>query len=66
MKILVKDMHCARCEETIRRFLDEINGIKKLEFNLDSRIIEIDFNAPADENSIIEAILDAGFEAEKI
>lgn len=60
----VSGMSCNHCVEKIKKFVGEISGVSDIDINLETKIIKVTFNAPANEESIKEAILDSGFEVE--
>ena len=64
VEIKVRGMHCNHCVEKIKRFVGEVSGVSKVEVDLDSGIVAVDFSAPATLEAIKEAILDSGFEVE--
>lgn len=60
----VSAMTCNHCVNKIKQFVGEIEGVTNIDINLDTKIIKVDFNAPASIDLIKEAILDSGFEFE--
>lgn len=58
----VAGMSCQKCVDKIEKFVGEIEGIELIEVDLAKKIVNVEFEAPADEKAICEAILDAGFE----
>jgi len=58
----VLSMTCNHCKHKIQTFLNEVKGVLDIDINLKSKIVNVDFEAPASIDSIKEAILDAGFE----
>lgn len=65
VKVKVSGMHCNHCIDKIKRFLGEIEGVSEISIDLDSKIVQVDFTAPASVEAIKEAILDSGFEVEE-
>lgn len=58
----VTGMSCQKCVDKIEKFVGEIDGVELIEVDLSKKIVNVEFQAPADEKAICEAILDAGFE----
>lgn len=63
-ELKVRGMHCNHCVEKIKRFVGEVSGVSKVEVDLDSGIVAVDFDSLATLEAIKEAILDSGFEVE--
>lgn len=61
MKFTVYGMSCDKCKEKIINSLNQIEGVKAVSVDLDSKIVEIDCSG-VDENTLKEAILDLGFD----
>lgn len=58
----VEGMKCGKCVDKIEKFVGEIEGVQMIEVNLEHKNVKVEFENPANESSIREAILDAGFE----
>jgi copper ion binding protein len=54
-------MRCGKCVDKIEKFIGEIEGVSLIDVNLEKSQVKIEFNAPATQELISEAILDAGF-----
>ena len=59
----VPGITCSHCVNKLQKFIDEVPGAKFISADIQSKSIEVEFQA-TDEQKIIEAILDAGFEVE--
>ena len=57
----VSGMRCGKCVDKIEKFIGEIEGVSLIDVNLEKSQVKIEFNAPATQELISEAILDAGF-----
>lgn len=60
----VPQMNCSHCVSKITNFLQEVQGVKKIECLLASKEVKVAFESPANKEQIIEAIEDCGFEVE--
>lgn len=58
----VSEMHCNHCVSKITKFVSEVQGVKEVECVLESKEVRVSFEAPANQEKIIEAIEDCGFE----
>ena len=58
----VEGMHCQKCVDKIEKFVGEIDGIQRIQVDLNAHSVEVDYELPADERQIKEAILDSGFD----
>ena len=57
-------MRCGKCVDKIEKFVGEIEGISLVDVNLQDSKVIVEFESPATQELITEAILDAGFEVE--
>jgi copper chaperone len=48
----VPGIHCMHCTHTIEMEVGELPGVKLVKADLDTKIVKIDFDAPADEEKI--------------
>lgn len=60
--IMVEGMSCGHCEAAVKEALGELNGVKDVEVNLDSKEVIIDSEKELDSDLITEAIEGIGFE----
>ena len=58
----VEGMRCGKCVDKIEKFVGEIEGVNAIEVNLGNKNVRVEFESPANEAMIKEAIFDAGFE----
>lgn len=64
VELNVGGMRCGKCVDKIEKFVGEIEGISLIDVNLQDSKVIVEFESPATQELIIEAILDAGFEVE--
>lgn len=62
----VGGMTCSRCVDKIEKFVGEIDGVDFVGVDLKNKIVSVEFQNLANEELIIEAILDAGFELDQV
>lgn len=60
----VPQMNCSHCVSKITKFLQEVQGVGEIECLLPSKEVKVSFCPPANQEQIIEAIEDCGFEVE--
>ena len=67
VKLKVNGMHCMHCKASVEEALKAVKGVKKAEADLESASATVTY-VPAKTNieSLIAAVVAAGFEAEKI
>ena len=64
LELNVSGMRCNKCVDKIEKFIGEIDGISLVDVNLQDSKVIVEFESPATQELITEAILDAGFEVE--
>ncbi|BAM12981.1 putative copper ion binding protein [Helicobacter cinaedi PAGU611] len=64
LELNVSGMRCGKCVDKIEKFVGEIEGISLVDVNLQDSKVIVEFESPATQELITEAILDAGFEVE--
>lgn len=64
VELNVGGMRCGKCVDKIEKFVGEIEGISLVDVNLQDSKVIVEFESPATQELITEAILDAGFEVE--
>nr|WP_317404577.1 copper ion binding protein [uncultured Helicobacter sp.] len=64
VELSVSGMRCNKCVDKIEKFIGEIDGISLIDVNLQDSKVIVEFESPATQELITEAILDAGFEVE--
>jgi len=67
IKIKCPDMHCAGCKEKITEAVNSLDGIIKLNIDLESKVVTVTFNTKKiSREKILEKIAEAGYEGEII
>ncbi len=67
VKIKCTEMSCDACKRSITKSINLLQGIKNLDINLETKIITVIFDdEKTDEQSILNAVIGAGYEAEFI
>ncbi|MFR0822010.1 MAG: heavy-metal-associated domain-containing protein [Clostridia bacterium] len=64
--ITILGMQCNHCKMSVEEALSQLEGVTKVEVDLDKKIATIEINQEVDNNKIIEAIEDIGFEVANI
>ncbi len=64
--INIEGMHCEHCSSRVTKALSSIDGVKKVKVDLKKKTAEIDSSIEIDNNTIIEAIDEVGFEVVSI
>ncbi|BAM33315.1 copper ion binding protein [Helicobacter cinaedi] len=64
LELNVSGMRCGKCVDKIEKFVGEIEGISLVDVNLQDSKVIVEFESPATQELITEAILDTGFEVE--
>ena len=60
---LVPGMTCGHCSSAVTDELSKINGVTKVDVDLESKKVNIESDAAVDWQIIVDAIDEAGFEA---
>ncbi|AFI03954.1 copper-binding metallochaperone CopP [Helicobacter cetorum] len=58
----VPSITCEHCVDKIEKFVGEIEGVSLIDVSIEEKSVSVEFDAPATENAIKEALLDAGQE----
>lgn len=67
IKIKCSEMSCDACKKSITRSIKQLQGIIKLDINLKNKIITVVIDdTKTDEQSVLNAVIEAGYEAEII
>lgn len=67
IKIKCTEMSCNACKQSITRSLKTVQGINKLDVDLETKIITVVIDdSKTDEQEVLNAIIGAGYEAEII
>jgi len=65
IKIKCTEMSCDACKRSITKSINTLEGIIKLDINLETKIITvIADDSKTDEQSVLNAVIGAGYEAE--
>lgn len=62
---LVPGMTCGHCKGAVTDELNKINGVTKVEVDLDSKVVSVESSAAIEWQAIADAVDEAGFEAVK-
>ena len=57
----IKDIHCEKCVEKIRKALENLGGLEEVHFDIDEKIVRIE--GEADPIAIEQIIQDTGYTA---
>ncbi len=60
----VPAMHCGHCTHTIEMEIGELHGIKAVKADLDSKKVQITFDAPASEGKIKTLLVEIEYPVE--
>jgi len=67
VKIKCTEMSCDACKKSITKSINQLRGIKSLDIDLETKIITaIIDDTMTDEQSVLNAVVGAGYEAEII
>ncbi|MBE2228641.1 MAG: heavy-metal-associated domain-containing protein [Ignavibacteria bacterium] len=67
VKIKCTEMSCDACKRSITKSISQLRGIKSLDIDLETKIITaIIDDTMTDEQSVLNAVVGAGYEAEII
>ncbi len=61
----VPSIHCNHCVHTINMELGELEGVHGVEANLDSKMVKIEYEAPATEKKIEETLAEINYPVKK-
>lgn len=61
----VPGMDCGHCKATVTRELEGINGVQSVEVDLETKLVTVGGD-PLDEAALVEALDEAGYDAELI
>jgi copper chaperone len=65
VKYQVPAIRCKHCVMTIKREVGELSGVGEVEANLESKNVQVTFQAPATEQSIEKLMDELGFPVKK-
>lgn len=58
----IPQMNCDHCVHKITKFVQDLQGVTTVECFLETKEVKVSFQSPANQEQIIEAIEDCGFE----
>ncbi|CAJ99942.1 copper-binding metallochaperone CopP [Helicobacter acinonychis] len=58
----VPSITCGHCVDKIEKFVGEIEGVNFIDVSVENKSVIVEFDAPATQDLIKEALLDAGQE----
>ena len=64
VKYLVPSIHCGHCVRTIEMELADIKGVTSVKADLDSKVVEVEFDAPATEDLIMATLKELNYPPE--
>jgi len=56
-----EDIHCASCAESVKKALTALEGVEKVEVDLEKKTVTVNFGPPLQEERIKSAMEEAGF-----
>ncbi len=59
----VTGMHCAACSAHVEKAVAQVAGVQSVVVSLMTHSMDVEFSAPASENTIIDAVRKAGYDA---
>tara|TARA_Y100001970_G_scaffold129984_1_gene160262 strand:+ start:306 stop:518 length:213 start_codon:yes stop_codon:yes gene_type:complete len=63
-KLIIPEISCQHCVDTIKKALSEIENINLLEVDIDTKTVSIDYSNELDINQIQNLLLDQGYTVE--
>ena len=61
----VPNINCNHCVHTIKTELSDLSGVKEVQADLQTKMVSIQFEAPADESKIEALLSEINYPAEK-
>ncbi|HLT20002.1 MAG TPA: heavy-metal-associated domain-containing protein [Thermomicrobiales bacterium] len=58
----VPDIHCDHCVASINRELGEIEGVGKIDVDLEAKLVQVEVDESVSEEQIIAGLYEAGFD----
>jgi Cu+-exporting ATPase len=59
-----QDIHCASCAASIEKVVGALEGVRKVEVDIDGQAATVQFEPPATTDSISSAMEEAGFDVQ--
>lgn len=63
-KLTVPTIVCGGCASSIKKALDKVSGISKVEVDVNSKIVTVEHDAQVSREKLADVLDDAGFPAE--
>ncbi|MCH8274357.1 MAG: heavy-metal-associated domain-containing protein [Armatimonadetes bacterium] len=60
-----EDIHCESCVASVTKAVSAVGGVKAVKVDLESKVVEVAYDPPADPSAIESAMDEAGFEVVK-
>lgn len=57
----VPNIHCKHCTHTIAMELSELEGVSKVDADVQTRMVKVTFDAPATEQKIIDTLAEINY-----
>lgn len=54
-------IHCMHCTHTIQMELGELEGVKEVHADVEGKQVEVTFEVPASEETIVKTLTDIGY-----
>jgi Cu+-exporting ATPase len=61
-KMIINGMSCGHCKARVEKALAGIDGVTRVEVNLDEKTATIEFGKPVNDDDLIKAVTEAGYE----
>ena len=63
-KLIIPEISCQHCVDTISKALSKVENINSLEVSIDTKTVSIDHSNELDINQILNLLLDQGYTVE--
>jgi copper chaperone len=60
----VPNIHCNHCTHTVSMELSELEGVSKVNADLDSKMVTVEFDSPATEQALRDTLAEINYPAE--
>ncbi len=61
----VPSMHCMHCVHTVKTELGDLPGVKNVDVSLDTKMVKVDYDAPATPESIENLLAEINYPVKK-
>jgi len=65
IELIVPAIHCSHCVHTIKMELSDMDGVEKVNVDLNSKRVSVSYKSPASEMKIRDLLADINYPAEK-